>query len=360
MQDDIAQSVVQGLRAALMDEEPDAASACTRQGRGARGNARPHRQRRGARALPAGRFLIDRFTRDDTATGVRYCRQSLEADPRYALAWAGLAGAYSSQAACGWAPLGETFELARSAALRALELQPDLAEAHAELGWVRMTYDWDWHGADASYRRALTLGSGNRSIVVAASLLADNVGRNDDAVALARRAVALDPLSFIAQGNLGLRCFNAGLLDEAVAAVESALALNPHGTLLHWLLGTIRLEQRRPDEALAAFEREQFDRLRVQGLALLHHASGRHDQAQAALDALIEIGAGDSAFQIAEVFACRGDADRAFEWLERAYEQRDPGVSQMQSGPLLRNLHGDPRWPLFLDRMGLSGSRREG
>ena len=164
----------------------------------------------------------------------------------------------------------------------------------------------------------------------------------------------VDPLSYLAQGNLALRCFNAGLLDEAAHAVETALGLHPHGTLLHWVLGTIRLEQARLEEALQAFEQEGVAALRVQGQAMVHRAAGRPAQAQAALDELIRIGADDSAFQIAEVFAYRGEADPAFEWLERAREQRDPGVSQIQSGPLLRKLHGDARWRPFLRTLGFS------
>ncbi len=163
--------------------------------------------------------------------------------------------------------------------------------------------------------------------------------------------MAIDPLSFIAQGNLGLRCLNAGLLDEAAAVLNSALKLNPRGALLHWVLGTLRLEQGRPEEALAAFQREELEHLRLLGLTLVQHTWGRRAESEAALQELIEKGAEDSAFQIAEAFAYRGDADHAFEWLERAYAQRDPGLSQMQALPLLRNLHGDPRWQPFLEKM---------
>jgi adenylate cyclase len=356
VQDDIAQSVVNELRATLLGMTPDAtataqASAQVRAAtKGRTTNAQAHE------LVLQGRFLIDRHARDDTATGIGYLRQALELDPRYALAWAGLAGAYSNQAGFGWAPLAETFELARSAALHALELEPELAEAHSELAYVRMTHDCDWRGAEDSYRRALRLGSGNRSIVANASLLADNLGRKDDAVALARRAVELDPLSFVAQGNLALRCLNAGLLEEAHAAVSSALQLNPGGPMLHWLLGTIRLEQGQLEQALAEFEKEAIEPLRVQGLVLAHHASGRSADADRELNKLIELGANDSAFQIAVALAYCGDADAAFEWLERARLQRDPGVSQLQSGPLLRNLQGDARWRPFLAKLGFSES----
>ena len=352
VQDDIAQSVVKELRRALLGESAAVAAnasvgaqvvAATR---GRTENARAHQ------LYLHGRFLIERMTRTDATTAIDYCRQALQLDPDYALAWAGLAGAYTTLAHWGWAPLEETFELAREAAQRALRLEPDLAEAHSELGWIRMTFDCDWRGAEASYRQALAFGSGNCSILVGASVLAEILGRKVEAAALARRAAEIDPLSFVAQGNLALRCFNAGLLDEAARAAETALGLRARGALLHWILGTILLERGEPEQAMQQFELEEAATLRLLGRALALHVSGSPAQAQAALDELIKVGADDSAYQIAEAYAYRGEADRAFEWLERARVQRDPGVSQLQTGPLLRNLHGDPRWRIFLEKMG--------
>ncbi|HQU50257.1 MAG TPA: helix-turn-helix domain-containing protein [Casimicrobiaceae bacterium] len=358
VQDDIARSVVTGLRGALPGE-PESAAADRRVdallGAATRGRTRSARAHE---LYLRGRFLVDRTTPEDTAAGIEYGKQAVEADPRYALAWAGLAGAYASQAAWGWAPLGPTFELAREAAEHALGIEPDLPEAHAELAWIRMTYDWNWHGAEQSYRRALLLGSGNRSIVVGASLLADNLGQSQDAVALARRAVDLDPMCSITHGNLALRAFNAGLLDEAAAAAATSLTIHPRGGLVHWLMGTILLAQGRVAMAREAFEREEHERLRLQGRALAAHAAGDVTDARRLLDELIATGADDSAFQIAEVLAVRGEVDAAFEWLERSRVQRDPGASQAQAGPLLKALHGDPRWRAFLVRMGFAGGGR--
>lgn len=353
VQDDIAQAVVHELRSALLGGPPDAAARASVEAqlraatRGRTASAEAHE------LCLLGRFLVDRLTPDDTSSGIGYLRRALQLDPRYALAWTGLAGAYSNQAGYGWAPMAPTFDLARAAARHALAIEPDLAEAHAELGWVQISHEWDWQAADATYARALALGSGDRSIVGAASVLADSLGRKDEAVALARRAAALDPLSFIAHGNLALRCLNSGLLDEADGALESALRLNPRAALLHAVLGTLRLEQGRPADALAAFEQESLEALRLSGITMSRDALGQHAQRDAAIKVLIEKCAHDGALQIAEAFAFIGDADRAFEWLERAYTQRDSGLPQMQSWPLLRNLRGDARWRPFLERMGL-------
>ena len=220
---------------------------------------------------------------DDTTTAIGYYRQALQLDPRYALAWAGLAGAYSNQADYAWAPMAQTFELARAAALHAIELEPELAEAHTELAWVQMCHEWDWHGAAASSARALELGASDRSAVIAASVLADSLGRKEESVALARRAAALDPLSYIAHGNLALRCLNSDLLEEADAALDQAFKLNPRAGLLHAVLGTLRLEQGRLDEALAAFQQEGIEALRLSGIAMAQHALGQLAESEATL-----------------------------------------------------------------------------
>jgi TolB-like protein/Tfp pilus assembly protein PilF/DNA-binding XRE family transcriptional regulator len=353
-QDDIARSVVEHLRSALLGEPPDEAASARVQAQ-VRAATRGRTDSGQAHELYLlGRFLVDRMNPDDTLTGIAYLRQALQLDPHYARAWAGLAGAYSNQADYAWAPVAETFGLARAAARHALELEPELAEAHTELCWVQMCDEWDWPGAAASCARALELGASDRSIFIAASVLADSLGRKEEAVAWARRAAAVDPLSFIAHGNLALRCLNSGLLDEADSALDQAFKLNPRAGLLPAVLGTLRLEQRRPDDALAAFQKEGIEALRLAGIGMAQHALGRHTESEVTLTRLIDTCASEGALQIAEAFAYCGDADRAFEWLERAYLQRDSGLPQMQSWPLLRNLHGDPRWEPFLQKMGFA------
>ena len=165
----------------------------------------------------------------------------------------------------------------------------------------------------------------------------------------------LDPLNAVAQGNLGLRCLNAGLLEEAAAALNRALKLNPRCGLVHWALGTVYLEQGRPEEALRRLSaRGNGESPPVWGSPQCSMRWDADWSPQAALQELVEKGADDSAFQIAQAFAYRGEADSAFAWLERAFAQRDPGLSNMQQDPLLRNLHADPRWQPFLKEMGLA------
>src|SRR5450631_3024903 len=301
-----------------------------------------------------GRFFSERITRDDESKAILYFRQAIELDPEYALAWAGLSRAHANEAGNGWAPLAEGFARARSAAERALELDPDLAEGHAALGRVRMLYDWNWKGADESYRRALELAPGNAQVVRYAANAASFLGRMGEAIGLTRRAVALDPLSVPAYRNLAYIYFCEGLLADAQAALERALELNPHAGLSHYNLGLIRLAEEKPNEALAAMEREVNPVFRPLGLALARHALRQSTESDAALRTLIDTEADNAAYQVAQAYAYRGEADLAFEWLARAYAQRDPGLAAMKQDKLLRKLHGDSRWQPFIEKMGLA------
>jgi Flp pilus assembly protein TadD len=223
----------------------------------------------------------------------------------------------------------------------------------AALGWLRSSYDWDWSGADKAYKRALELEPGNATVVRGAAFLAATLGRFEEAIRLLRRAVELDPLSVRAHSNLGLHLWYAGRLDEAEMAYRKALELSPEYPVAHLGLGRVYLTRSQPQAALQEMEREKEAFWRRYGLALAYHALGRRKEADAALAELIEKDKEGAACQIAEVYAFRGETDKAFAWLERAYVQRDGGLSDMKGHPLLRNLEADPRHTAFLKKMRL-------
>jgi tetratricopeptide (TPR) repeat protein len=354
VQDDIAQSVVKELRSALLAEKPDASASATvkaevqaaAKGRGENVEA--------YRLYLQGRFFEDRSTREGAAKGIEYYRQALELDPAYALAWAGLSRSYAWQAGSAWLPITEGFAKAREAAERALHFEPERAEAQLAMGWIRMYHDWDWKAADSFFCRAVGLAPADAEALRDTGILAGSLGRLDEAIGLLRRAAALDPLSSPVHRSLGRWCYCAGLFEEAEAALKKTLELNPQGARTHFLLGAIRLMQGRLDEALDAVQREGHDTFRLLGLTVVQHARGQPDQSYAALRELSEKDAEGSAYQIALGYAYRGAADLAFDWLERAFVQRDPGLGVMKVDPLLRKLHGDPRWQPFLEKMGLA------
>lgn len=354
VQDDIAQSVVKELRAALLGEKSDASASAVVK-------AEVHAAAKGRgdnveayRLYLQGRFFEDRSTREGAAKGIEYYRQALELDPEYALAWAGLSRSYAWQAGSSWVPIAEGFGKAREAAERALHFEPDRAEAQLAMGWICMYHDWDWKAADSFFRRAVELAPADAEALRDTGVLAGYLGRLDEAVALLRRAAALDPLSAPVHRSLGRWCYCAGLFDEAERALKKTLELNPQGARTYFLLGAIRLMQGRLDEALDEVEREGHDTFRLLGLVVVHHARGEPELSYAALRELSEKDPEGSAYQIALGYAYRGATDLAFDWLERAYVQRDPGVGVMKRDPLARNLHGDSRWQAFLEKMGLA------
>jgi tetratricopeptide (TPR) repeat protein len=173
-------------------------------------------------------------------------------------------------------------------------------------------------------------------------------------MALVRRAAVLDPLSGTSHLAVARSCFFVDLLDEAEVEAKKAIELNPSGALAHFWLGLIHLHQGRRDEALEMFQREPHSTFRLLGLSSLHHDCGRPAESEAALQELIRTDSAGGAFQIALGYAYRGEKDPAFEWLERAYVQRDPGVGSIKLSPPFRFMYSDPRWQPFLEKMGLA------
>jgi len=341
VQEDIARAVAGSLKVALLGGK----------------TATPSAQGTNAEAYNAylqGEYFLKRHGKENLEKSIGYYEQAIKLDSGYAPAWVGLARARSNQADRGYLPVEEGYRKAREAAERALALDPNLAEAHAAMGGIKMSYDWDWAGADASYQRALALEPGNATVVRDAAVLAKTLGRFEEAMALDRRAVELDPINVPSHFNtLGLAAYYAGRSEEAAAAFKKTLELNPEFPGTHTSLGQVYLAQAHPQEALAEMEREPEPAFRLQGQALAYHALGRKKEADAALAELIAKYHAEAAFQIAEVYAFRREADPAFEWLERAYAQRDSGLAEMKGDPLLKSLERDPRYAAFLKKMRL-------
>jgi serine/threonine-protein kinase len=347
VQDDIAQSVVKELRAALLgDMGRDVIAEVANAARGRATDPAAHR------LYLLGRYFITRLNREDLARAIQNLQEAVRMDPEFALGWAELGSAYTRAATFGLAPKEEAIRNAREAAERALAIEPDLVEAHARLAAIRMFHDWDWKGAEASYSRALELAPGDAVSLNGAGVLAMALGRIEESIALHRRASEQDPLSATPHANLGLTLYHAGRLTEAEASLRRALEIAPQRLLVHASLARALAAQGREEEALAEAAREPDEGVRLYSLAIVHHILGHSSDADAALREVIE-GHGDAyAIQIAEVCALRGEIDATFEWLDKAYAQRDFGITEVQSVSSFRLLHPDPRWRSFMRRLG--------
>jgi serine/threonine protein kinase/Tfp pilus assembly protein PilF len=340
VQADIARSVAGALKVALLG---DATSA----------RASPTKDLEAYNAYLQGRYFFGRRGKEDLERASAYYTAAIQRDPAYAAAWAGLAEVHHRQADNGYLPVEEGYAMARRETERALALDDKLALAHAEMGWIKRAHDWDWEGADASYQRALALDPGSRAATAGAAVLAFNLGRLDEAITLDSRAAGLDPLSVGTHSNLGYHAYYAGRWEEATAALKKALELNPDFPIARVTLGRVLLTRGRTQEALAEMEREPDPVWRKFGLCLAYHATGRSAEADSALAAFITDHGETMAFQIAEVFAYRGDADKAFEWLDRAYALHDAGMADIKNDPLLKGLEGDRRYAALLKKLRL-------
>ena len=353
VQDDIAQSVVKELRTTLLGEavlgnearEVTAQVAIAVKGRATDAEA--------YQFYLQARYFIERDNREDTTRAFGYLERALVRDPAFALAWTELARAHMSTAGHEWVPAATAFERAREAVASALASEPDLAEGYTALGWIQMMYDWDWSGAEASYVRALALAPGNAAVLRRAGVLHLLLGRYGVAIGLFHRSIEKDPLNGGTYSNLGIAFYAVDRLDEAAELCRKALELAPQQVYPRATLALVLVAQGRPADALAeASLLEAEEPMRVWLLAIIHHAAGCSTEAQETLEQLISKQAATSAYRIAQVYAARGEIDFAFEWLERAFVQRDAGLAHAKIIPLLRPLHVDRRWPPFMRKMG--------
>ena len=304
-------------------------------------------------AYMQGRFFFDRHNNGDLNRAISYYGQALKLDPGYALAWVGLSQAHFRQAEDGFVTPEVGQRQAREAVGQALALDPNLADAHAQIGRMKMFVDWDWTGATASLQRALALDPGNSAVVGFASRQTACLGRFEEALELARRAVVLDPLNAVERGSLAKICFVMGRQEEAEMSFKKAFELNPDLPAYRSSLSFVYLAHGRAQDALAEVEREPFADLRLQGYAVVYYGLGRKKESDAALSELIAKYQRNDAFQIAAVYAFRHEPDKAFEWLDRAYVQHDTGLAATKVESLLQNLHGDPRYIAFLKKLRL-------
>src|SRR5439155_6118529 len=233
---------------------------------------------------------------------------------------------------------------ARSERERAVAIAPALAEAHAALGWVRFFVDWKFAEGVSELKRAKELSLGNPTANDLLARVIVYLGRIDEAEKQARHAVELDPLSFTTQNNLARVFFVEGRFDEANATARKAAELQPGAAFSHRLQVLIAVQRGDGETALREAQLEPDEGYRRFELALAHYARGDRQAADTALADLIANGRDQLAYQIAQVYAVRGETDKAFEWLQIAFDNHDTGTLGLSIDPVLRGLRGDPRY----------------
>src|SRR3984957_1271984 len=341
VQDDVANAVAREIRVRLISQQQEDLA-----------RSRPVNPE-AFDAYLRGYHFFEGNTDKDADMAAKYFERATQLDPSYALGWAWLSRARNWKANGGLIPMEEGRRLAREAVERALSLNPNLAEAHFQMGRIKQQVDYDWAGASASYQRAVALEPGNPENVRAAAYPALFLGRFDEALQLARRAVDLDPLNADSWAVLAEIESYLGPLAQSAADSKKALELDPDNSSSPIDLSRTYLLQGRPQDALPEIEHVHYAPSRAWLYALTYYALGRKKESDAALRELMMKYHASNAFEIATIYAFRNQTDEAFEWLERAYAQRDPSMMSTQVEPLLKSLHNDLRFAAFLKKLNL-------
>jgi adenylate cyclase len=335
IQDEIAAEVVKELKVKLLGAAP---------------KARPTDPQAYALYLQA-KELARQLTAEAFQKSDALYQQALAIDPRYAPAWVGLAMNFLSETVIGMLPNQEGLARARDAAERALAIDPDYAPAHAGLGYIADS-DNDPAGAAKHFERALKLDPTEFSALGNAATLLKNLGRLDEALAIYEAVVRRDPVNVTTLFNLGIAQRYAGRYDAAIASFRTALNLSPGMGGAHFGLGATLLFKGDANGAVAEFKRETSDPVRMLGMPIAYCGLGRKPEADQAFAALIAKYEKDWSYNIASDYAFCGNADKAFEWLDKAVEYKDPGLGETVTENLFARIHSDPRWPAFLRKLG--------
>jgi len=338
IQDEIALNVVDALKLTLLDEVPSVRTT----------DAAAYQ------LFLQGRKLAAERNEAALRSAEQLLQETLQIDASYVPALVELSDVYVNQANVSLLSFDEAFARARSLLEEAISMDQSYGPAHAQLGRIKLYYDWNIAGADRAIQQALELDSGDARIINNAAALASNRGRLQEAVELYQRAIKLDPIRHNLYINLALTHYKLAQLDPALAAVDKAMALSPTAYGVHFAKCRILLARGDAVAALSQASEEKAEWWRLQGQALALHDLGQPQAAATSLQQLMDRHADGWAYQIAETHAYMGDHDAAFDWLQRAYENRDGGLIEMLTDPLLQNLHADPRWSAFIDRMGFN------
>ncbi len=342
VQEEIAKVIFDKLRVKLSPKEEDQLVR------------RPTENREAYELYLRGRHASEKWTRQGFLRALEYCRRAVELDPSFVPAQAWIAWLYCGMGLFGFLPLGEAAHDAKSAGIKALGINADVAEAHAALGLVGV-FEWDWEMAERETRRALELDPNSEFALFASCHRSIYVGDFENAFRHAERALELNPLSITIIYSRALAHYYAGHFDEAIQGLLRCLELEPEFTLAHFILCACY--------AFRGLSGKAFEELQHTGefiipvelaRAMVLALTGQPGEARQALTQF-KIGsvAGLTAMYVGWVYAALGDKDEAMRWLEEAYRQRASLLVTIGVRPGLEALHSDPRFRDLLRRIGL-------
>ncbi|HEY3135522.1 MAG TPA: protein kinase [Blastocatellia bacterium] len=307
-----------------------------------------------------GRYYWNKRTDESYRKSIDYFQQAIDLDPKYALAQSGLADSYSFMASQSVTSPLEAMPKAKQAATRALELDDSLAEAHTSLAYVKLYYDWDWTGAEKEYKRAIELNPSYSTPHHGYAYLLISTGRTQEAFSEIEKAEKIDPLSVLINTDHGEFFYFARQAAQAIAQLKKALEMDPAFVRAHFLLGRAYVQNNQCSEALAEFQRaREFAENSTEMFAALGQGyawCGKRAEAQRVLDELegMQRQFYVSPHWFAATCAGLGEKDKAFQWLDKAFERRFGPLIYLKVNPIWDNLRTDSRFADYLRRVGLA------
>jgi TolB-like protein/DNA-binding winged helix-turn-helix (wHTH) protein/Tfp pilus assembly protein PilF len=337
IQDSIATSVVDQLRLILLDE-------------------RPRRQAVDSKAYDdylQGRYLAELGDAASMQAAQARFENAVHIAPDFADSWVALGDTYRFRASRGQMDQKQGRQLAREAAARALDIDPEHPGAFVLQGHIARSFDWDWQVADTNFQKAVSLDPGDSDALRGAASIALTLGRLEESVELARKAVLLDPLSVSVLQNLALFQVYSGRFPEAGATVETLIARDATQPTAYAMRSWIHVLSGNAGAGVDAAHQESEEPIRYFSEAIAYFAAGDDAASEEALNELISKYGDIWYYQIALIFAYTGRADEAYDWLDKAYAARDTGLSVSLVDPFLDNIRDDARWPGLLARLNL-------
>jgi len=282
---------------------------------------------------------------------IEYFESAIKEDSNYALGYVGLADSYIILAGNGYLPPKECYPKAREAALKALEIDNTLAEAHASIAAINYGFDWDWEASERAFMRAIELNPGYASAHHWYAIFLTIAARFDDAIREIKLAQELDPLSPRINVNVGHVLIQAQKYDQAIESLEEAIEMFPDHRSGYSLLGQAYLLKSKYEEALDQFQKidHRF------WIGITYAKMGKKIEAQKVLDDLIMQSELSYVrpFSIAEFYFALGEIDQGFEWLEKGYQERGDNIYELKVYPFFDSVRSDPRFTVLLKKMNL-------
>jgi serine/threonine protein kinase/Tfp pilus assembly protein PilF len=305
-----------------------------------------------------GRYFWYRRYEGGLQKAVECFQQAIDQDPLYALAYAGIADCYNQFGLWGFLHPKEAYPKAKVACTKALEIDDTLAEAYASLGWIEMFYDWDWAEAEKAYKRAIELNPNYATVHYYYGLYLGS--RGIEAIAETKKSVELDPLNLVHNAVLGFIFYMGGQIDEAIDQLHKTLEMDPNFAITRFFLGLSYIEKEKWEEAIASLKifasLWQGIPFPIGFLGFAYGISGQKDEALSMLDQLSKLSQQRyvSSLHKALIYAGLGEKDQAFEYLYKAYDERESWMVSLKVAPYMDTLRSDPRYEALIKKMGFS------